>query len=101
MKNGALERTHGRATHKNFIGLPRNVMDTEAFVSLTPLARALYVDLRRQYNGYNNGDICAADGMLGKYGWAHSTIHKLLKELVVNLRAIRASDSRPNEASLM
>jgi hypothetical protein len=82
MKLRALERTHGRASHANFIGIPRAVADSLAFTSLTPLARALYVDLRRQYNGRNNGDICAADGLLGQYGWAHSTIHKLLKELV-------------------
>lgn len=82
MKRGALERTHGRASVANFIGIPRAVADTVAFKSLTPFARALYLDLRREYNGRNNGDICAADGVLGQYGWAHSTIHKLLKELV-------------------
>lgn len=76
-----LEQTHGRATHAIFIGLPRKVANSLAFTSLTPLARALYIDLRRQYNGRNNGDICAADGILGPYGWSHSTIHKLLKEL--------------------
>lgn len=76
-----LEQTHGRATHVNFIGLPRKVANSLAFTSLSPLARALYMDLRRQYNGRNNGDICAADGILGPYGWSHSTIHKLLKEL--------------------
>lgn len=85
MKTGKLERTHGKASYKNFIGIPRAVADTAAYKSLTPFARALYFDLRRQHNGGNNGDICAADGVLRQYGWAHSTIHKFLKELVAHL----------------
>ena len=71
----------GRATHANFIGIPRHVADSPAFVTLPPLARALYVDLRRQHNGNNNGDISAADGILARYNWPHSTIHKMLRLL--------------------
>lgn len=77
-----LERMKGRATHSNFIGLPRHVADSVAFVTLPAWTRALYVDLRRQYNGNNNGDISAADGMLRQYGWPHSTIHKGLRLLI-------------------
>lgn len=79
-----LEKAKGRATHANFIGIPRQVADSAAFMALPHWARALYVDLRRQYNGRNNGDICAADGILGQYGWSHSTIHKGLKQLVAH-----------------
>lgn len=76
------EKSKGRASHSLFIGIPRSVADSPAFTSLPSWARALYVDLRRQHNGYNNGDICAADGLLVPYGWAHSTIHKGLKYLI-------------------
>lgn len=79
-----LEKSKGRATHANFIGIPRQVADSAAYVYLPHWVRALYVDLRRQYNGRNNGDICAADGVLGQYGWSHSTIHKGLKRLVAH-----------------
>lgn len=79
-----LEKSKGRATHANFIGIPRHVADSAAFMSLHHWVRALYVDMRRQYNGRNNGDICAADGNLGQYGWAHSSIHKGLKILVAH-----------------
>ena len=74
-------RTGARASYHNFIGIERSVADTPAFITMPPIARALYLDLRRQFNGYNNGDICAADGILTKYGWSHSTIHKCLKIL--------------------
>ena len=71
-----------KATHAAFIGIPRSVADSPAFISLTPIERALWLDLRRQFNGRNNGDICKADGVLTHYGWAHTTIHKCLKVLI-------------------
>lgn len=52
---GKLERTHGRASYANFIGIRRSVADSAAFMTLSQMARALYVDLRRQFNGHNNG----------------------------------------------
>ncbi len=75
-------RTGGKARIANFVGIERSVMDTPAFISLSKLARALYLDLRRQYNGRNNGDISIADEVLKRYGWAHSSVHKGVRELV-------------------
>ena len=85
----SLERSKGRATHASFVGLPRHVIDSEAFVSLPLLARALYVDLRRQYNGKNNGDISIADTLLAPLGWAHSSIHKALAILIQHNLIVR------------
>ena len=76
------ERITGRASYSLFIGIPYFVADSPAFTSLPPIYRALYVDLRRQHNGKNNGDIAAADGILGKLGWSHSTIRKGLDKLI-------------------
>ena len=76
------KRSGARASYASFVGINRSVADSAAFKSLPPLARALYVDLRRQFKGFNNGDICAADGILRVYGWSHSTIHKLLPQLI-------------------
>ena len=64
-------------------------MDTAAFISLSQMARALYLDLRRQYNGRNNGDISIADSMLAPYGWSHSSIHKAVRELVAHKLMVR------------
>jgi hypothetical protein len=71
-----------RATYINFIGIERSAADSAAFIALPAQARALYLDLRRQFNGKNNGDICAADSVLSPYGWAHSSIAKNLLLLV-------------------
>jgi DNA-binding transcriptional ArsR family regulator len=77
-----------RARHSDFIGIPRKVADSAAFRSLPAIARALYVDLRRQHNGHNNGQIAAVDRGneaspgLAYYGWSHSSVHKNLKLLL-------------------
>jgi hypothetical protein len=75
-------RAGGKASHANFIGIERCVADSEAFISLSQLATKLYVDLRRQYNGRNNGDISIADSVLKPYHWSHSSVHKGLTELI-------------------
>ena len=75
-------RTGGKATHANFVGIERSVLNSDAFIALSLMARALYLDLRRQFNGRNNGDICAADEVLRPYGWSHSSIAKALKLLM-------------------
>jgi hypothetical protein len=79
---------HRRASYTDFIGIPRKVADSPAFRSLPQIARALYVDLRRQHNGHNNGQIAAVDRGneaspgLAYYGWSHSSVHKNLKILL-------------------
>jgi hypothetical protein len=75
------ERPGRRAGYSAFIGIPYAVADSPAFLTLEPIWRALYVDLRRQHNGRNNGDISAALGILSKYGWAHRSIFKGLRIL--------------------
>jgi len=82
MARDSQRRAGGRASHANFIGVERCVADSDAFTSLPQMARALYFDLRRQFNGYNNGDICAADAVLKPYGWSHTSIAKGIKILM-------------------
>lgn len=40
------------------VQLPEWLQDSEAWRTLKPGPRALYVELKRRYNGYNNGEIC-------------------------------------------
>lgn len=73
--------TRGRGGPR-FISVTAGVAASEAFKSLPAWCRALYLDLRRQFNGFNNGRIAATDTILGPLGWAHSTIHKGLAFLI-------------------
>lgn len=78
----------GRASHADFIGISRKVADSPAFGTLPPIARALYVDLRRQFNGYNNGQIAAVikgtkdHPGLAAFGWASRTVFKFINTLI-------------------
>lgn len=63
-------------------GIPEAVMDSPGFKSLSPTYRAFYVDLRRQYNGYNNGQIVATEAFLRPLGWARSTIGEGVEQLI-------------------
>lgn len=47
--------TDRRKNKGRFAGLPLFVMQSEAYVTLPPLAKCLLYELTAQYNGHNNG----------------------------------------------
>jgi len=63
------EKSKGRATYTSFFGLPKEVMAHKNFIRLTPSAVKLVNDLGYQYNGKNNGDLCAAFSVMKERGW--------------------------------
>lgn len=76
-----------KATGKNgkatFLALPHSVLNSEAYSGLKPRAVKLLVDVASQYNGKNNGDLCAAMTVLEAKGWkSNSSIEIALKELI-------------------
>ena len=66
---GKYANPKGRAAYSNFFGLPKEVLLHPNFVHLTPSAIKLLVDLGVQFNGHNNGDLCAAFSIMQKRGW--------------------------------
>lgn len=52
----ARKNRKGRGGHK-FVMLPHYLLDSPAYLDLSPNARALYTQLARRYNGSNNGSI--------------------------------------------
>lgn len=58
------------------------VYDSPAWQSLKPGSRAIYVELKRQFNGYNNGDIFLSQRIAGKaVNIGRDTVRKYLAEL--------------------
>lgn len=45
------------------------ITDHPDYKALSKQTRAFLWDLARQYNGYNNGNLSAAVGTMGKLGW--------------------------------
>ena len=46
--------------HKGFLHLHRPLLECQDFISLKGNSIKLLIDLGSQYNGYNNGDLCAS-----------------------------------------
>lgn len=58
-------------------------MDHENYIGTSANAIRLLLDLARQYNGRNNGDLSATFSVMRKRGWtSKGTIERMIKELL-------------------
>ena len=72
----------GRRENGTYTGIPHAVQDCANWAACTATAIKMLCDLARQYNGGNNGDLCAALSVLKRYGWTHpETVTWALREL--------------------
>lgn len=61
---------------ENFIALPHIVIRSQSFAGLTRPETKLLCDMLAQYNGHNNGDLCATFSVMRKRGWkSEGTLH--------------------------
>ena len=76
-------KTTGRREAGTYFGFPHAVMDSQNYLKLTTKAVKLLNDIGRQYNGHNNGDLCATYSVMKKRGWVSKrTLESALKELM-------------------
>lgn len=76
------ERIKGRASSGRFLSLPHVVLEHTDFVSLSNKAVKLLIDIAMQFNGNNNGNLCATFSMMKKRSWSsNDQLQKALKEL--------------------
>jgi hypothetical protein len=70
-------------TYPGFLHLPKAVTGHPDFISLSPWACKLLIDIGQQYNGRNNGDLCASMGLMRNRGWtSNDMLTKATRELV-------------------
>ena len=68
---------------KGFAGIPRRVIESDDYKSLSGSSVKLLVELCYQYRGKNNGDLTIAESLLLKRGFnSKTTIRKAAKELL-------------------
>jgi hypothetical protein len=96
-------RKHAKGSRDQggFVALPHVVIDSHAYRALSYPARALLIDLCRQYHGDDNGRLLASRKELAKLGWtSNDVIHRAKVELL-NAGFIYETvmGSRPNKAS--
>lgn len=82
MKPRNRSKHKGRSESGTFTMIPHAVQDCPNWRQCSATAIKMLCDVARQYNGRNNGDLCAAMSILKRYGWKHSeTILLALREL--------------------
>lgn len=96
-KEGRDKRERGR-----FLALPYAVLISRAYLSLSPHAVKLLIDLGVQYNGRNNGDLGIAWRLMRLRGWrSEETLAKAKRELLQTQLIVETrKGGRPNRASL-
>lgn len=84
-----------------FIALPWQVVDSAAYRELSPFAKALLIDIARQYNLSNNGALLCSRAYMHPRGWKSvDTLTKAKRELLnAGLIFETVKGARPNKAS--
>lgn len=83
MKPRSRLRHKGRSeSGGTFTAIPHAIQDCANWRQCSATAIKMLCDVARQYNGRNNGDLCAALSVLRPYGWtAPETVLWALREL--------------------
>jgi hypothetical protein len=72
----------GRRESGSFILIPHDVLESKNWAQCSPMASRLFIDLLSQFKGTNNGDLCAALGLMKDKGWTRSqSITEAAREL--------------------
>ena len=66
-----------------FLSLPKEWTDSSQWAALSATDLKLLIDLATQYNGSNNGDLCATWSVMKKRGWrSPGTVSKAIHSLI-------------------
>lgn len=91
----SIEKTKNRKGSGRFAGIPHAVMNHPDFIALAPNAVRLLLEMARQYNGHNNGDLSAAWTLMQKRGFkAEPTLNKALHQLLRSNFLVRTREGR-------
>src|SRR6056297_1966693 len=77
------QRNKGRRTSGTFAAIPHAVLDSNAFLSLTSAAVKLLLDVLRQFDGKNNGNLSITYTQMQQRGWrSTSTLSRAKDQLI-------------------
>ncbi|WP_299596581.1 helix-turn-helix domain-containing protein [uncultured Tateyamaria sp.] len=75
-------RTKFKRGNAKFVQVHHWLMDTQAWLDLKPSAVVVYLSLKRQFDGTNNGQIAASQRVLAmRTGLSRDTVQRALQEL--------------------
>ncbi|MEC8810417.1 MAG: hypothetical protein VXY23_03795 [Pseudomonadota bacterium] len=79
----ARNRNERRQNKTRFAGIPHHIMNCENYKHIGAWETRLLLELARQYNGSNNGDLSAPWSQLKNRGWkSKGTLNKAIKNLL-------------------
>ncbi|WP_282608432.1 hypothetical protein [Pelagibius sp. Alg239-R121] len=72
----------GRSDYQSFVRIDRYLINSEAYRSLSPCARALHIEIKHRFNGRNNGEIAlSVRGAADRVGVSVPTVCRAFSEL--------------------
>lgn len=97
---GSIKGNSGRDPGK-FIALPASVTDCPAYINLGYPAKALLIDIARQFTRDNNGRLLCSMAHLQKRGWTSSSVVNRAKRELLDAGFLyeTVKGCRPNKAS--
>jgi hypothetical protein len=95
------EKIKGRRESGQFLNIPTQIPLSNQYANLGAWSVKLLIDLYTQYNGSNNGDLCAAFSMMKKRGWrSKGTLSNALTELTNAGFILKTRQGGKHKASL-
>jgi hypothetical protein len=77
--------SNGKAKRRSFVMIMNAMFDSDSWRYMSPTGRALYMEIRRKYNGYNNGEIGFSCRQAGEVlGCTKNTASKAFLELIIH-----------------
>lgn len=100
-----MKRNNGRSKHGReqggFIALNWSVVDSPAYQGLSVHAKALLIEIARQYTGHNNGALLCSRAYMQPRGWSSVDMLTKAKRELLDAELIfeTVKGARPNKAS--
>lgn len=100
-KGNARRQAKDKRDGTTFLVLPHIVIDSPSYRDCGYPARAILIDIARQFTGTNNGRLVACNRYLKPLGWnSHGTITRSIGELLdCGLLIETRKGARPNKAA--
>lgn len=104
MANGRNPKRRGHDTSRDpggFVALPWSVLDSPAYLGLSHPAKALLLEMARQYSRDNNGRLLCSRAFMSGRGWnSHDVLQRAKRELIAaGLLFETVIGQRPNKAA--
>lgn len=79
---GSYQKSKGRSNKSKFVQLPEHLLKSDAYRSLSFKSIAAYIEIKRRYNGANNGEVHLSCRSAGEaLRCTPNTASKAIKEL--------------------